>query len=196
MRPWPALIAAGLLAAGDGAWAQTVQLEPSAIVGCLRLEGPGDPVPAYPEQAWKRGTAATVRDHGLRAPCLTPESSPAQLDQVYAFRPDDRRIHWSRPRDAADAAREEPPKCVVQMRQQKNPVHPSSAQREGLRGRVLAEWVFEARARPPARGPLLEWLEAAEIAAPEATPDAIIADTITVTVPCIQFDIPPQENSS
>jgi hypothetical protein len=330
MRPWPALIAAALLAGAGAACSQTVTLEPEAAQRCLT--GPGEP--EYPFEAWKTGVRGTVevqlrfdapdqppvatlkateggdaaegfveavRTHvaRLRVPCMAPGAAPVRLEQVYVFRPDDRKVFWSGPRSADEAAQLEMLRCLV--RPPESPPYPERALRQGVQGTVIAVARYEAPDRPPAitlhtrpdarglhaavrpfleatrlpchrggplevvmsfvfrlegearglrpmtldqllpvvrdlrrtgltldtrtmacpfdvefqfrqphlhnvaaevgntdpaRRPLLEFLEGLDIAVPGRVLDAIYGDTTTITVPCLQIDIPPQEKSS
>lgn len=327
MRPWPALFAAGLLAAAGAAWAQQVTLEPDAAQRCLT--GPAEP--AYPFGAWKtevRGTVEVqlrfdapdrppvatlkateggdaadafveaVRAHvaQLRVPCMAPGAAPVRLEQVYVFRPDDRKVYWSRPRSADEASRREMLGCLV--RPAEAPAYPERAERAGVQGVVIGIARYEAPDRPPvitlharpharpllptardfleatrlpchrgeplemamsfvfrfegyaeglrpltlnqllpavrglrrtgltldtrpmacpfdvkfhfrqpmlpnvvgevdardpARRPLIDFLERVDLDLPGRTLDAIYGDTTTITVPCLQIDIPPQE---
>lgn len=88
-----------------------------------------------------------VRDY--RVPCHDGGEAPVQLDFDFVFRPDDRRVHWSPPVDAGDAARRAQLACIVHESGQKAPAYPREALRQDVQGRVLVRLRYEAPDRPP-----------------------------------------------
>lgn len=271
----------------------------------LRFDAPDRP-PVATLKATEGGDAAydfveAVRAHvaQLRVPCMAKGAAPVRLEQVYVFRPDDRKVFWSKPRSADEAARREMLGCLVHPPE--SPPYPKRAEKENVQGVVigiaryeapdrppvitlharpharlllpavrdfleasrlpchrgepletamsfvfrfeghaeglrpltltqllpavrglrqagltldtrpmacpfdvkfqfrqpmLSNIVGEVGAREPARRPLIDFLERVDLDLPGRTLDAIYGDTTTITVPCLQIDIPPQEKSS
>lgn len=111
-------------------------------VDVLQREGPDEHVRRFVD---------AVREHvaTLRVPCVAEIGGQARLDIVYVFRPDMRRVEWSRPVDAADPGRALMLRCVVHVDREEKPPFPVWAQRAGVQGRVLARMRFHAKDRPP-----------------------------------------------
>lgn len=180
MRRWPAIAAAGLMmAAVGGAWAQKVQLEPSAAQRCLT--GPSEP--EYPFVAWKMEQSAEVKAQlRFTAPDRPPEAEiqvTGGEDQAPAFKEAVRvhvaqlrlpclergagpvqlsQIYDFRPdsRKAyasrpvdADAARRQAALSCI-TRIDKEPDYPERARRDGVQGVIIGQMLFEAPDRPPA----------------------------------------------
>lgn len=270
----------------------------------LRFDAP-DRAPAVEVRAQPGAEAAAdfeiaVKAHvaRLRVPCMPVGGAPVRLTQIYEFRPDDRRVHWSRPADDDDAARRAALACQALP---PPPDYPIGAAREQVQGIVIGVARYEAPDRPPtvtlharrhaaalraavsrylaatrvpclqgvplvtattfvfrlgdavygfkpmtlrqllgslrdlkrsglmldtrlmgcpfdlrfqfrrpdlpnlvgeigatdpSRRPLIEFLEGADIDAGERTLDAIYGDTTTLTVPCLNIAIQPQEKTS
>jgi hypothetical protein len=55
--------------------------------------------------------------------------------------------------------------------------------------------VGEVGASDPARRPLIEWLQAAQLNLSRRSLDAVFADFTTITVPCVKINLKPKENS-
>ncbi len=94
-----------------------------------------------------------------RVPCLASGQS-VTLRQEYVFRPDHRKVFWSRTIDNDDGERGKAQACMKHLSGQGAPAYPFAARRDGIQGRVIAELKFDSadaapsvkiHARPEAR---------------------------------------------
>ena len=90
---------------------------------------------------------AHVRE--FRVPCMGADEAPVTLTQIYVFRPDERKVHWSLPLDSDDDVRRGLLACVRHESGDKAPDYPVAARRSETQGRVLALLRFDAADRPP-----------------------------------------------
>ena len=87
-----------------------------------------------------------LRDY--RVPCLAASDAPARLQFEYVFKPDVRKVLWSRPTDAPDPAQLAQLRCV-KLPGSKGPSYPQRAMQRGVQGRLLARLRFESADQPP-----------------------------------------------
>ncbi|MDP1900272.1 MAG: hypothetical protein Q8K96_07445 [Rubrivivax sp.] len=90
---------------------------------------------------------AHVREY--RVPCLEGADIPSRLVIDFVFKPDDRRVIWSKPVDPMAAERARTLDCLSHVSGNKTPPYPVWAQRQNVQGRVLARLRFDAPDRPP-----------------------------------------------
>lgn len=125
--------------------------ERGAVSVLLEFDRPDGPPRATVQEhtGWPFAEAVLAHARDLRVPCFLPGSLPVRLLRDYVFRPDDRRVHWHRTRDADAGAKAEAWKCVRHERGWESPAYPSAAARNDVQGRVIAQVRYEAPDRPP-----------------------------------------------
>jgi hypothetical protein len=92
-----------------------------------------------------------VRAHlrGLRVPCMSPSGPAVEFRQEYAFVPDQRRVHWSEPRDQRIAGGARVWSCLVHGSGFRAPAYPAWALRDEVQGRVVLRLRFDKPDAPP-----------------------------------------------
>ena len=103
------------------------------------------------ERDGPRSLVDAVEEHvrSYRVPCLTAAETPSRLRIEFVFKPDDRRVAWSRPTDADSERRLTALRCVAHDSGKKLPAYPDDALRGQVQGRVLARLRFVAPDQPP-----------------------------------------------
>jgi hypothetical protein len=86
----------------------------------------------------------------LRVPCLPPGTTVTRIQMTYDFVPNDgRKVVASKPKEAADPARQQTARCLARITGPEVPDYPMSSLDRGDQGKFLVRMVFSGPSAPP-----------------------------------------------